>query len=33
MQRGMAFGGSAEHLPYVKELVNKKDGKVVDNKW
>jgi 1,6-anhydro-N-acetylmuramate kinase len=33
MRKGMAFGGGADHLPPVKELVNYSDGKVFDNKW
>jgi hypothetical protein len=33
MRKGMMFGGSADHLPPVKELVNYSDGKVFDNKW
>jgi len=33
MRKGMAFGGSATHLPPVKEMVNYVNGKVFDNKW
>jgi len=33
MRKGMMFGGSANHLAPVKELVNYVDGKVFSNKW
>ena len=33
MRKGMQFGGSANHLSPVTELVNYIDGKVFDNKW
>jgi 1,6-anhydro-N-acetylmuramate kinase len=33
MRKGMLFGGSADHLAPVKELVNYVNGKVFDNKW
>ncbi|MCJ1301042.1 hypothetical protein MMC08_003841 [Hypocenomyce scalaris] len=33
MRKGMRFGGSANHLSPVTELVNYIDGKVFDNKW
>lgn len=33
MRRGMAFGGNANHLAPVKEMVNYVNGKVFDNKW
>ncbi|KAH8777259.1 Anhydro-N-acetylmuramic acid kinase [Hyaloscypha finlandica] len=33
MRKGMMFGGSADHLAPVKELLNYVDGKVFDNKW
>lgn len=33
MRKGINFGGNANHLVPVKELVNYIDGKVVDNKW
>jgi 1,6-anhydro-N-acetylmuramate kinase len=33
MRKGMLFGGSANHLSPVKELVNYVGGKVFDNKW
>lgn len=33
MQHGMQFGGGAEHLPPVSEMVNYVDGKTFDNKW
>ncbi|GAW18710.1 hypothetical protein ANO14919_081910 [Xylariales sp. No.14919] len=33
MRKGAEFGGDAEWLPPVKELVNSVDGKVFDNKW
>jgi hypothetical protein len=33
MRRGMAFGGSTDHLPPVTEMVNYVDGKVFDNNW
>jgi len=29
----MMFGGSADHLAPVKELVNYVDGRAFDNKW
>ncbi|KAL8280958.1 hypothetical protein RQP46_006637 [Phenoliferia psychrophenolica] len=33
MRRGMAFGGAADHLPPVTEMVCYVDGKVFNNKW
>ncbi|KUJ21141.1 UPF0075-domain-containing protein [Mollisia scopiformis] len=33
MRKGMMFGGSADHLAPVKELVNYVDGKIFDNIW
>jgi 1,6-anhydro-N-acetylmuramate kinase len=33
MRKGIMFGGSADHLAPVKELLNYVDGKVFDNKW
>ncbi|KAI0057064.1 UPF0075 domain protein [Artomyces pyxidatus] len=33
MRRGMAFGGSRDYLPPVKELVNYVAGQVHNNKW
>jgi hypothetical protein len=33
MRKGMLFGGSADHLNPVKEMVNYVDGKVFENKW
>jgi hypothetical protein len=33
MRKGMLFGGSADHLSPVKEMINYVDGKVFDNKW
>lgn len=33
MQRGMAFGGNAERLPPVKEMLNYIDGNLHNNKW
>jgi hypothetical protein len=33
MRRGIAFGGSLDHLPPVTEMVNYVDGKVFDNNW
>lgn len=33
MRKGMLFGGKANHLSPVKELVNYVEGKVFDNKW
>lgn len=33
MRKGMLFGGSSEHLPPVKEMINIVDGKEFDNRW
>ncbi|GAA5919393.1 hypothetical protein JCM1841_005989 [Sporobolomyces salmonicolor] len=33
LRRGMAFGGDANELPAVQEMVNYVGGKVFDNKW
>jgi 1,6-anhydro-N-acetylmuramate kinase len=33
MRKGMLFGGAADHLHPVKEMVNYVNGKVFDNKW
>jgi 1,6-anhydro-N-acetylmuramate kinase len=33
MRKGMLFGGSADYLTPVKEMINYVDGKVFDNKW
>jgi hypothetical protein len=33
MRKGILFGGKADHLSPVKELVNYVEGKVFDNKW
>lgn len=33
MRKGIGFGGAADHLAPVRELVNYVDGKVFDNKW
>lgn len=33
MRRGMAFGGDADHLPPVTEMVCYVDGKPFNNKW
>jgi hypothetical protein len=33
MRKGIMFGGSANYLAPVKELVNFVDGKVVSSKW
>ncbi|KAK5695456.1 hypothetical protein LTR97_008964 [Elasticomyces elasticus] len=33
MRKGMAFGGGADLLPQVKEMVNWVDGKEFNNKW
>jgi 1,6-anhydro-N-acetylmuramate kinase len=33
MRKGLLFGGEADHLVPVKEMVNYVNGKVFDNKW
>lgn len=33
MRKGLLFGGAADHLSPVKEMVNHVNGKVFDNKW
>ena len=33
MKRAIDFGGDMEELPWVKEIILRKNGKIVDNKW
>ena len=33
MRKGMLFGGTANHLSLVNEMVNYADGRVFSNEW
>lgn len=33
LRKGMAFGSGQDALPWVREMVNLREGKEFDNKW